>query len=36
MIKVEDNKYDYTGGVSDDELSMRFKKSVSIENEIKK
>ena len=28
------NNYDYTCGVSDDELSYRFKEAVKIENEI--
>ena len=30
------NNYDYTCGVSDDELSYRFKEAVKIENEIRK
>ena len=30
------NSLDHTCGVSDDELSLRFKEAVRIENEIKK
>jgi hypothetical protein len=32
----EINELDYTCGISDDELSIRFKEAVRIENEIKK
>ena len=33
---IQNNDYDYTCGVSDDELSFRFKEAVKIENEIRK
>ena len=36
MFDVNYNGLDYTRGLSDDELSHRFKEAVRIENEIKK
>ena len=33
---IQGNDYDYTCGVSDEELSYRFKEAVKIENEIKR
>ena len=33
---IHNNDYDHTSGVSDDELSFRFKEAVKIENEIRR
>ena len=33
---IQNNDYDYTCGVSDDELSYRFKEAVKIEDRIRK
>ena len=33
---IEKNELDYTCGISDDELTERFKESIRIDNEIRK